>query len=416
MLSVTPKPDESAPKTGPAENAGAIFRILCRLDLVSCFLLSRDRAEELITDGTNDPISLYAEDGVESKLTSNGHVKAPQAFLQLTPQVVYPLGPDVPCLQAKSGYFVFPLPENRYYGIVFPEGYPEDVVATFRSELAKYSILCVENEQGEFVKVQPGDIAAGCVQVVQLQDEERPKSVLQNVAVRITTGASYVTWSIRSTSNFLRTSIEKTGTAISQKVQKPNANAHVPKVIQSSVGFIKDITPGFVYISGGAASALAALAGYFGSGIGAMLPNGSGGGQNGVVLVGAASISAIAGILNELTGVGKNLIEGTQQASVQVVTSRYGDEAGQLTNNLLGITKDVYQVARNMKSIGIRSLGKASLKSAGKELVQQVLSPPTTSSSASPSGLPASLANELKGVSAAASSTLKQINGSTPSK
>lgn len=373
--------EDETPKSEATEEKGAIFRLVVSLELVSCFLLSRDAPEELLTDGSEDPIRLYvankpisAPSIVEDQETQNA---ATPAFLQLTAAVAYPLGPSVPCLRASPGYFVFMLPDQKYYGIVFPEGYPADALGKFENELSKYCALCAF-EDGNIVPVHPqeGDYENN-VNVSQLEVEaatptEPPAGPLFSLARGISTGAEYVTWGIRSTSNFLRGGIESTGNAISSQIYKPDANAQIPAPVAETVGFVKNITPGVVYISGGAAAALASIAGYIGTTVGNLLPTNTKGGTGrfGVRAVGAASVKAAYDVWTELLGVGQNLIDGTQKASVQVVKSRYGENAGKLTSDIIGIGSDVYKVNKNIHSFGIRALAKGSVKAAGTALVK----------------------------------------------
>jgi hypothetical protein len=366
-------------KKAVAEEPGAIFRVVCSLELVSCFLLSRDRPEELITDGSTNPIRLcISNDEIRSPSTAESGEnvsKPPQAFLQITPSLPYPLGTDVPCLRVQPGYFVLMLPEQKYYGIVFPEGYPEDALATWENELAKYCVLCAEDEDGNISPILPQN-AESAVQVAQMAKpaaEEAPSGPLHSLARGITTGAEYVTWGIRSTSEYLRHGIERTGGAISQQVHRPDAQTKVPAPIEASVGFVKTITPGLVYVSGGAAATLASIAGYIGSSVGSILPTNTGNGGHGRFgfrATGAASMKAAWDVWSELAGVGQNLIDGTQKASVQVIKARYGEHAGKFTHDLIGIGSDIYKVNKHIHSFGIKSLAKGSIKAAGTAAVK----------------------------------------------
>lgn len=370
---------------------GQLFHVACSLDLVSCFLLSRDQPEQILTDGAKEPIVLFVTEDGSTSLSSSGNHNAPSAFLQITPEIAYPLGLQVPCLRPQPGYYVFMLPDLHYYGIVFPEGYPQEAIAKFENELAKYCMLCEQLPSGEFVEItSDADIAARPVEVTSAGGEtgtdlvkadpsaEAPKGYLTSFADSITTGADYVTWGIRSTSNFLRSGIENTGAAISSKIYVPDANTHVPSPIAGSVGFVKSVTPGVVYVSGSAASALTWIASSIGSAVGSVLPklstdeegqvnpNSTGAG---VRAVGVASARAVLNIWSELSDVGQNLIDGTQKASVEVVQARYGPKMGQLTSDFIGIGSDAYKVRRNIASIGIKPLAKAAIKTAGTEVV-----------------------------------------------
>lgn len=371
---------------------GQLFHVACSLDLVSCFMLSRDEPEQIITDGSKEPIVLFvSEDGTQT-LSASGNHNAPAAFLQITPDIAYPLGLQVPCLRPQPGYYVLMLPDLHYYGIVFPEGYPQEALNKFENELAKYCMLCEQLASGEIVEVKPSynesersvevtTAGAEGKEVARLGDApEAPKGYLSSFADSITTGADYVTWGIRSTSNFLRSGIETTGSAISRKIYVQDANTHVPSPIAGSVGFVKSVTPGVVYVSGSAAAALTSVASYIGSAVGSVLPklstdesgqvdpNSTGAGLRSV---GVAGARAVLNIWSELSDVGQNLIDGTQKASVQVVQARYGDQMGKLTSDFIGIGSDAYKVKRNIASIGVKPLAKAAIKTAGSQLVEK---------------------------------------------
>lgn len=371
-------PELEAQKSNAASEGGQLFRVACSLELVSCFVLSRESPEALLNDGSVDPISLLVSDDSSTSLTASGNSKAPNAFLQLSPEVAYPLGPEVPCLRPKQGYFVLMLPDQRYYGIVFPEGYPEDALQMFENELSKYCLLCEQTESGEFVAIKTRALPEDSVQVTQTGDQ--PKGYMHSFADSITSGAEYVTWGIRNTSDFLRRHIESTGSSLSNKIRVEDANVHVPSPISGSVGFVKSVTPGVVYISGGAAHALTSIAGYIGSAVGSLLPSMSTGANgevdpksigSGVRAVGVASARAVLNVWGEMSDVGKNLIEGTQKASVEVVKARYGPQMSHLTHNIIGIGADAYKVKANIASIGIKSLAKSSIKAAGREFTQK---------------------------------------------
>lgn len=384
-----PEAETKAQETGK----GQLFHVACSLDLVSCFMLSRDEAEQIVTDGSKDPIVLFVSDDGSESLSASGNHNAPSAFLQITPDIAYPLGLQVPCLRPQPGYYVLMLPDLHYYGIVFPEGYPQEALNKFENELAKYCMLCEQLPTGEIVEVKPsyGDSErpvevttaggeAGKEVAILGDAAEAPKGYLSSFADSITTGADYVTWGIRSTSNFLRSGIENTGSAISSKIYVQDANTHVPSPIAGSVGFVKSVTPGVVYVSGSAAAALTSVASYIGSTIGSVLPkmtsdengqvdpNSTGAGLRSV---GVASARAVLNIWSELSDVGQNLIDGTQKASVQVVQARYGDQMGKLTSDFIGIGSDAYRVKRNIASIGVKPLAKAAIKTAGNQLVEK---------------------------------------------
>jgi hypothetical protein len=267
---------------------------------------------------------------------------------------------------------------QEYYGIVFPQGYPEEAIKTFEQELAANCLLCVEDEKGKIVPVPAGNYSGDVLQVVEVPEEAPPAQTFW-LANSITTGAEYVTWGISSTSNFLRSSIERAGSGMSSLVNRPDANSTVPTLVGAPVSFAKSVTPGVVYISGAAASGLASIAsdigGLLAKGAGAVMPGsqGSGAGSS-LSAVGKASVGAVVNIWEELTGVGKNLIEGTQQATVQVVKSRYGPKMGSLASDFIGIGKDIYMTNKNIHGIGIQSLAKGSIKAAGTSFVKKVSS------------------------------------------
>ena len=418
----TPAERAEAPEQGP----GQLFRVACSLDLVSCFLLSRDQTETIVTDGSKDPIVLFVSDDGSNSLTASGNHNAPSAFLQITPEIAYPLGLQVPCLRPQPGYYVLMLPDLHYYGIVFPEGYPQEAQAKFENELSKYCMLCEQLPSGEFVEITPSTAADRPVEVTQegtglevaLPSQEQPKGYLASFADSITAGADYVTWGIRSTSNYLRTGIENTGNAISNKIFVPDANTHVPSAISGSVGFVKSVTPGVVYVSGSAASALSWIAGSIGSAVGSVLPK-MASNENGEVdpnstgagvrAIGVASARAVLNIWSELSDVGQNLIDGTQKASVQVVKARYGQEMGDLTHSVIGIGSDAYKVKKNIASIGVKPLAKAAIKSAGNQVVTKQVGKTgaaRTMEVAKPNAKPLSATSEAKSSAAIAQAEL----------
>jgi hypothetical protein len=112
-----------------------------------------------------------------------------------------------------------------------------------------------------------------------------------------------------------------------------------------------------------------------------------------------ASVDALGSIWDELTAAGKNLIEGTEQATVKVVIARHGEEMGSVTGDLFGIGNDLFLTYRNIDSAPIKTLAQVA-KGVGEGLAEREYRNSTSSalvltgaSEAAKKGLPTSKAS-----------------------
>jgi hypothetical protein len=86
--------------------------------------------------------------------------------------------------------------------------------------------------------------------------------------------------------------------------------------------------------------------------------------------VAVQAISALAKVYESLETAGLALIGDLSQATVKVVSHKYGEEAGSATEQGLGVVGDVSTTTVHMRRVGIRAIAKATVMESSKRVLR----------------------------------------------
>ncbi|XP_070000103.1 protein spartin [Penaeus vannamei] len=91
----------------------------------------------------------------------------------------------------------------------------------------------------------------------------------------------------------------------------------------------------------------------------------------GVLEVAAGAVKGASTVYMSLESAAATLATSITQNTVKVVTHKYGEEAGSLTDNTLYAVGQTALVGHNIASLGVKGIAKRTAKDTGKALVHQ---------------------------------------------
>ncbi|GFR73085.1 spartin-like [Elysia marginata] len=325
---------------------------------------------------------------------STGHVGPPPAFLYVG-DWVYPLIPGTsPSLHTNYGAYIFPdvttAQAGSAVGLMLPDNIP-DARQQFESIIKNFTVSESEVRGAEVTSGhEQAAPATGVKQVAEpevVTGEEEDTSTASKISKGILVAADWITWGVGK-------GAEKAGELMkvgSERLRRSSPATENPRKIdprvQQGVKYARVATKGAVKVTGFIVNKLGeatvALAKQIAPHVRQhgekIVPkslkkeNGSGKSTlDGVVKVAASGLQGFGTVFVGLEAAAKSLGKSLTQETVQVVTHKYGEEAGILTENTMYAAGHVAVTAYNVDNIGVKALAKRTAKETGKAVLHDL--------------------------------------------
>lgn len=325
----------------------------------------------------------------------------PPAFLQVC-DWIYPLmAMQSPVLLCNTGVFMFPdmmAPAPGYYvGVVLSSELPASDRELFQDLLSQMTDL----------RIQAPDEATDTINLSQkvpiaapeeaAPDETEPKKstpaatedekVLpewsEKVANGILTGASWLSWGLVKGAEFTGKAIHKGASKLREHITPEDKPTHVSPTVTKGLHVAKQATGGAVKVSQFLVDGVCAVAGCVGRELAPhvkkhgekLIPESmkkdKDGRSNidGAMVVAASGVQGFATMWTGLETAAKNITSSVASETVTTVKHKYGDAAGQATDNAVNSAINVGITAFNVDNLGI----KAMVKKTGKQTAKAIL-------------------------------------------
>lgn len=322
---------------------------------------------------------------------STGHVGPPPAFLYVG-DWVYPLIPGTsPSLHTTYGAYIFPdvtSPQaGSAVGLMLPEDMPE-ARQQFEAIIRNFTIAGTEigAAGGREQAVPPASVKQlEEPEVVTMEEEDNSTS--SKISKGILVAADWITWGVGK-------GAEKAGELMragSEKIRRSSAATDNPRKVdprvQQGVKYARVATKGAVKVTGYIVNKLGEATVSLAKQIAPhvrqhgekLVPksfkkeDASGKSKlDGVVKVAASGLQGFGTVFVGLEAAAKSLGKSLTHETVQVVTHKYGEEAGQLTENTMYTAGHVAVAAYNVDNLGIKAIAKRTAKETGKAVLQDL--------------------------------------------
>uniref|UniRef100_A0A915J2M9 Senescence domain-containing protein n=1 Tax=Romanomermis culicivorax TaxID=13658 RepID=A0A915J2M9_ROMCU len=302
--------------------------------------------------------------------SSNNKVKVDimPAFLQIS-DWVYPLSPGrSPVLHSTYGAYIFPDPTvddlDRFVGIILPKDLDPKLTADFMKLMKEYTTYKEETSPP----------------VLTAQEEKR---LATKIASFLISGSEFVVRQLKSGS-------DKSSEYICRKSMKIRDNTSnyctitVDPRVQTSVHYLRKGTKVAVKVSGYLVDKIGALGATIGQRIATSVDKrlqSTGGKDSGakvvkdLLFVTSAGVSGIATIWIAMEEVSKTLAKCIANETVVVVDHKYGQQAANVTDNVLYSAGFAAATAWNLENLGIKGIAKRSAKSASIAFLRDLNKP-----------------------------------------
>eukprot|EP00026_Physarum_polycephalum_P006260 Phypoly_transcript_06302.p1 GENE.Phypoly_transcript_06302~~Phypoly_transcript_06302.p1 ORF type:complete len:569 (+),score=132.21 Phypoly_transcript_06302:42-1748(+) len=321
-------------------------------------------------------------------------------LLQLLPttsddQFQFPLTEAIPCLCTAPGYYIFPMPGNLFYGIVFPSNIPQAYVSVFEGVLdGCCNLRKVQMPPGFHAHHPPPPtesheekalttVSTSTEIIVAPPETSVPLAAkaLNTLSSGINTGANALVEGITTGSQKLAAGARSGSEFIRSRITPSPEPAKVPEPVVSTVYVAGKLSPVCVAVSKVLITSLAAIADEVGKtvakGITASKSNKpstpSGPTATAAKQVGKTSLQAFVNIWEALEQAGKLLLSETSNITVELVDTKYGAQAAEVTKAGLNVAGDVVMTAYNLDQLGLKQIATKAAKQAGKHTVKGIM-------------------------------------------
>jgi len=324
-------------------------------------------------------------------------------LLQLQPenddnQFQFPLTKSIPCLGTSPGYYIFPMPGDLFYGVVFPKEIPQAYLQVFERVLD--TCCCLRKLPAPPPpEVEPSAPPAEVEQVTSnalvVQTEVSQAIVVatpaQPIAVRtlnavstgIAVGADKLVVGITVGSQYLATGAHKGGEFIKSRITPTEEPVRVSAKVSSTVYIAGKLSPVCVAVSKALINSLATLAEEIGSAVAEGVVNTTLGNKFAVKKetptsqaakeVGKSSLRAFVNIWEACEKAGRLLLTETGNVTIDIVNTKYGPEAAAVTRDGLKIAGNVLETAYNVDQMGVKQIARKAAKHAGTATMSKLL-------------------------------------------
>eukprot|EP01028_Stygiella_incarcerata_P008837 TRINITY_DN3980_c0_g1_i1.p1 TRINITY_DN3980_c0_g1~~TRINITY_DN3980_c0_g1_i1.p1 ORF type:complete len:407 (+),score=158.30 TRINITY_DN3980_c0_g1_i1:148-1368(+) len=356
--------------------------VLMAADGVRLFLVEGE-SRQLLDEG--ELLILSAEvSSEESNVARDDFATIDEDTTNLTLMVMgdlsVPLVKHVPAMQVAPKMFMVAANEGKFYGVQFPEAVEAESLNVFESILAEHTSFRRDGEEGIVILAEDaeGDQDAPPPELSK-RDEKITKGA-DKISTGITKGSLFVAAGlkkgakmgvsgIKSTSRFFKSKIKKREKEVHVS-DKTKARAQKARMMSKSVVTVSNtLVSGVVAMSGAMAKSLADSIGK--TEIGKKISSGQSGPKaRAAKQVAFATFGAVSTIYTSMHEAGKELLVAGGDATADVIGHRYGEDAEALARTTGGAVGDLGTAALNMKSLGVKSVAKATAKQTAKEMVK----------------------------------------------
>jgi hypothetical protein len=351
-------------------------------------------------------VRCYSIVGTERQLIASGPVQLLKTldgsdlhFLRLD-EFEFPLTKEVPCLRVSKGYYMLPMPGNVFYGFVFPSDIPDaylDVFEKHLSDTCNFRISQSQTSQAQPETVPPQSSSQELV-VRQPSNNALAVASMPTVSPKVTTiangieqGGRYLASGIQMTGEYLASGIQSTGEYLKTKIVPNEEPSKVHPGISTTLKYASYVSPYCVKVSKGLVNGLVTIAKEVGKASAQSIAEteiwkrSTSGSQSFISPskmqaakeIGKASLSAFVNVWDSLDTSGRILLDSTKRTTVDVVTHKYGPEAGEAVNHGLKVGVDVIETGYTLKNMGLKKFSKTALLTTGSELLEdENLQPP----------------------------------------
>ncbi|XP_060129759.1 spartin isoform X2 [Zootoca vivipara] len=311
----------------------------------------------------------------------------PPAFLQVC-DWLYPLmSNQSPVLSCSTGVYMFPdlmsqVP-GSYVGVVLSSELPAADRELFEDLLKQMSDL----------RVQPAEASSDAINLaetvrIQPASEERETELpdwSEKMAHGILTGASWVSWGLVKGAEYTGKAIHKGASKLREHIQPEENPVEVNPTVAKGLHVAKQATGGAVKVSQFLVEGVCSIASCVGR---ELAPHVKKHGSklvpeslkkdkdgkstfDGALVVAASGVQGFSTIWHGLESAAKCIAKNVSKETVQTVKYKYGDDAGDATDNAVSSAINVGVAAFNIDNIGIKAIVKKTAKETGHAVLDE---------------------------------------------
>ncbi|NWW89140.1 SPART protein, partial [Rhynochetos jubatus] len=310
----------------------------------------------------------------------------PPAFLQVC-DWLYPLmSNQSPVLCCNTGVYMFPDTMSQipgsYVGVVLSSELPAADRELFEDLLKQMSDL----------RIQPSEASSDAInlpQTVHIQPQPEGAEELpewsEKVAHGILSGASWVSWGLIKGAEYTGKAIHKGASKLREHIQPEEKPLEVNPAVAKGLHVAKQATGGAVKVSQFLVEGVCSIASCVGRELAPhvkkhgsklvpeSLKRDKDGRSNydGALVVAASGVQGIATVWQGLESAAKCITKSVSTETVKTVKYKYGDDAGDATDNAMKSAINVGVTALNIDNIGIKAVVQRTAKETGHAVLNE---------------------------------------------
>ncbi|NXX74115.1 SPART protein, partial [Urocolius indicus] len=313
----------------------------------------------------------------------------PSAFLQVC-DWLYPLMCNQsPVLCCNTGVYMFPDSMSQipgsYVGVVLSSELPATDRELFEDLLKQMSDL----------RIQPSEASSDAVnlpQTVHIQPqpegEEKQKELpewSEKVAHAILSGASWVSWGLVKGAEYTSKAVHKGASKLREHIQPEEKPLEVNPTVAKGLHVAKQATGGAVKVSQFLVEGVCSIANCVGK---ELAPHVKKHGSklvpeslkkdkdgkstfDGALVVAASGVQGLSAVWQGLESAAKCIVKSVSTETVKTVKYKYGDDAGDATDNAMNSAINIGATAFNIDNLGIKAVVKRTAKQTGHAVLEE---------------------------------------------
>jgi hypothetical protein len=247
----------------------------------------------------------------------------------------------------------------------------------------EYAHMSLEEQQkaalaaarGEAEYVMPRHLPGSGTLIMQTAPDHQPVRTSTRIAHGIGEFARRATNILTSGSDVAGRGIRQGAQHVVDNTTVTESPVHVPEMARNRLRQGRMATRGAVHVSGAFASAVVGVSTFVSDRVSSRLrnhvppPNEQRSGVDDMKEVGIAAVGAACLVSDAAMDAVRTLLTATSESTTQIVTHKLGSEAGELTQDGLGLVTDSVAAASNMRKAGLKSVAAATLKDTARKTV-----------------------------------------------
>jgi spartin len=303
---------------------------------------------------------------------------------------MYPLSPDkTPAMKTNYNAYIFPNSENdeqgidcKFVGVMFNDTVSEERRGLFEDVLSSFSFLMQQQNQ------QKGTQLSTDNKMIDEEKENEEISTTEYISQNLINGAKFITRGVSTTTEYASKYLNIGGDKIKTQIKQNETASKVDPTVQKCVEGVRYGSNVTVRVSSFLVEKLGVLASKTAKTVAPYIKSGSSKllTQTGIVksnenanqylenvcTVATSSVVGFSIVYESLENAAKSLAKSVAQQSVQVVTHKYGNDAGKMTENVMYSAGNVALSANNLRNLKItKTIAKATAKETIKSFSNQ---------------------------------------------